>query len=134
MPLEEEISDVEGIHKLKEVISYLYYRNDMDVEHILNYPSENKFLMESPTDEEIIQGVIDVSADDKQDPDDSSVSSHVSPKKAFLVVDTLKNYLIQHKKNIPDLVYALLKVKDEIVFDSHAKKKQLTTDAYFSKE
>ncbi|MBA0624831.1 hypothetical protein Godav_010116, partial [Gossypium davidsonii] len=66
----------------------------MDVEHILNYPSENKFLMESPTDEEIIQGVIDVSADDKQDPDDSSVSSHVSPKKAFLVVDTLKNYLI----------------------------------------
>ncbi|MBA0624829.1 hypothetical protein Godav_010116 [Gossypium davidsonii] len=70
----------------------------------------------------------------KQDPDDSSVSSHVSPKKAFLVVDTLKNYLIQHKKNISDLVYALLKVKDEIVFDSHAKKKQLNTDAYFSKE
>ncbi|MBA0566978.1 hypothetical protein Golob_011747 [Gossypium lobatum] len=44
--------------------------------------------MESPTDEEIIQGVIDVSADDKQDLDDSSVSSHVSPKKVFLVVDT----------------------------------------------
>ncbi|MBA0692783.1 hypothetical protein Goari_010319 [Gossypium aridum] len=44
--------------------------------------------MESPTDEEIIQGVIDVSVDDKQDPDDSSVLSHVFSKKAFLVVDT----------------------------------------------
>ncbi|MBA0610754.1 hypothetical protein Godav_011553 [Gossypium davidsonii] len=35
---------------------------------------------------------------------------------------------------MPDLVYALLKAKDEIVFDSHAKKKQLTINAYFSKE
>ncbi|KAG8485918.1 hypothetical protein CXB51_019268 [Gossypium anomalum] len=87
MPLEQEIGDVEGIHKLKE-----------------------------------------------QDPDNSSVLPHVSPKEAFLIVDTLKNYLIQQEKNIPDLVYAILKVKDEIVFDSHAKKKQLTIDAYFSKE
>ncbi|KAK8299899.1 hypothetical protein V6Z11_D05G348500 [Gossypium hirsutum] len=100
---------------------------------ILNYPSENKFLMDSPTDEEIIQGVIDVPADDEQDPDDSSVLPHVSPKEAFLALDALKNYLIQHEKNILDLVYDILKVKDEIVFDSHGKK-QLTIDAYFSKE
>ncbi|MBA0876927.1 hypothetical protein Goshw_007216 [Gossypium schwendimanii] len=32
MPFEQEIGDVEGIHKLKEVISDLYYRNAMDVE------------------------------------------------------------------------------------------------------
>ncbi|KAK8270557.1 hypothetical protein V6Z11_D11G203700 [Gossypium hirsutum] len=106
----------------------------MNVEQILNYPSENESLMESPTDEEIIQGVMDVPADDEQYSDDSNVLSHVSPKETFLAVDTLKNYLIQHEKNIPDLVYALLKVKDEIVFDSHAKKKQLAIDAYFSKE
>ncbi|MBA0614813.1 hypothetical protein Godav_015054, partial [Gossypium davidsonii] len=61
----------------------------------------------------------------KQDPDDSSVLPHISPKEAFLAMDTLKNYLIQHKKNIPDLVYTFLKVKDEIIFDSLAKKKQL---------
>ncbi|MBA0754131.1 hypothetical protein Gogos_022111, partial [Gossypium gossypioides] len=42
-----------------------------------------------------------------------SVLPHVSPKEAFLGVGILKNYLIQHKKNIPDLVYALLKIKDE---------------------
>ncbi|MBA0763831.1 hypothetical protein Gotri_013235 [Gossypium trilobum] len=102
MPLEQEIDDVEGIHKLKEVISDLHYRNAMDVEQILNYPSENESLVESTLDEEIIQGVMDVPADDEQDPDESSVLPHVSPKKAFLAVDTLKNYLIQHKKNIPD--------------------------------
>ncbi|TYG86387.1 hypothetical protein ES288_A13G130300v1 [Gossypium darwinii] len=123
MSLEQEIGDVEGIHKLKKVISDLHYRSAMDVEQILNYPSENESLMESPTYEEIIQGVMDVPADEEQDPDNSSVLSHVSPKVAFLAVDTLKNYLIQHKKNIPHLVYALLKVKDKIVFDLHAKKK-----------
>ncbi|MBA0664565.1 hypothetical protein Goklo_004538 [Gossypium klotzschianum] len=89
-----QIGDVEGIHKLKEVISNLHYKNAMDVEQILNYPSENESLMESPADEEIIQGVMDVPADDEQDPNDSSVLPHVSPKKAFLAVDTLKNYLI----------------------------------------
>ncbi|KAG8499020.1 hypothetical protein CXB51_005432 [Gossypium anomalum] len=82
--------------------------------------------MESPMDEEIIQGVMDVPTDGKQDPDVSSVLPHVSPKEAFLALDTVKNYLIKHEKNMPDLVYAILKVKDEIVFDSHAKKKQLT--------
>ncbi|MBA0862957.1 hypothetical protein Goshw_014835 [Gossypium schwendimanii] len=84
----------------------------MDVEQILNYPSENESLMESPTDEEIIQGVLDVAVDDKQDPNDSSVLPYVSPKEVFLAVDTLKNYLIQHEKNIPDLIYAFLKFKD----------------------
>ncbi|MBA0711063.1 hypothetical protein Golax_010295, partial [Gossypium laxum] len=94
MPLEQEIGDFEGIHKLKEVISDLHYRNAMNVEQILNFPSENEYLMVSPMDEEIIQGVIYVPTDDEQDPDDSSVLPHVCPKEAFLVVDIVKNYLI----------------------------------------
>ncbi|KAG8497126.1 hypothetical protein CXB51_008268 [Gossypium anomalum] len=133
MPLEQEIGDVQGIHKLKEV-SDLHYINAMKVEQILNYPSENEYLMEPSTDEEIIQGIMDVPADDEQDPEDSSVLQRVSLKEAFLAVDNLKNYLIQHEKNITDLVYTLLNVKDEIVFNSHGKKKYLTIDAYFSKE
>ncbi|MBA0813051.1 hypothetical protein Gohar_026935, partial [Gossypium harknessii] len=40
-------------------------KNAMDVEQILNYRSENESLMESPADEEIIQGVMDVPADDE---------------------------------------------------------------------
>lgn len=43
---------------LNEVISDLRYRNMMDVEHLLNYPSENDVVMESPTDEEIIESVM----------------------------------------------------------------------------
>ncbi|MFQ6658102.1 hypothetical protein Gotur_027512, partial [Gossypium turneri] len=89
MPFEQEIGDIEGIHKLKEVNSDLHYRNAVDVEQILNYPSEYESLMESLTDEEIIQGVMDVPANDEQDLNDSNVLPHVSPKEAFLAVDTL---------------------------------------------
>ncbi|MBA0877498.1 hypothetical protein Goshw_029134, partial [Gossypium schwendimanii] len=46
---------------------------------ILNYPSENESLMKSYMDEEIIQGVMDVPANDEQDPNDSSALPHVSP-------------------------------------------------------
>ncbi|MBA0749687.1 hypothetical protein Gogos_003586 [Gossypium gossypioides] len=65
MPLEQEIGDVEEIHKLKEVISNLHYRNAMDVKQILNYPSENESLIKSLTDEEIIQGVMNMPTDDE---------------------------------------------------------------------
>eukprot|EP00257_Ricinus_communis_P015187 XP_015573052.1 uncharacterized protein LOC107261047 [Ricinus communis] len=91
MYLEQEIGDVEGIHGLEEVISNLHYRNAMNIDQILNYPSENKALMESPTDEEIIEGVMCVPANDDQDPDDSNILPHVSPKEAFLAIETLKN-------------------------------------------
>ncbi|MBA0751547.1 hypothetical protein Gogos_000464, partial [Gossypium gossypioides] len=44
---------------------------------------------------------MDVTTNDEQDPDDNSVLPHVSLKETFLAVDILKNYLIQHEKNIP---------------------------------
>lgn len=98
----------------------------MDVEQILNYPSENESLTESPTDDEIIQGVMDVPADEEQDPGESSALPQVSPKEAFLAVDTLKNYFLQTERNTPDMLYALHKIGDEVVFDSHQKKQQTT--------
>ena len=66
-------------------------------------------MMESLTDEEIIQSVMNTSNDDENDPDpdDSSVLPNVSSKEAFQVITTLNNYLLQHEKNIPDVVYAL---------------------------
>ncbi|MBA0613716.1 hypothetical protein Godav_014092 [Gossypium davidsonii] len=57
--------------------------NAIDIEHILNFPSENESLMESPTDEEIIQGVMDVSTDDEQDPDNSSLYHMFLQKRLF---------------------------------------------------
>lgn len=41
---------------LQYVISWLNYRNAIDAEYLLNYPSENDVVMQLPTNEEIIQG------------------------------------------------------------------------------
>ena len=93
-------------------------------------------VMESPTDEEIIQSVMNTSNDDKNDldPDDSSVLPNVSSKVAFQAITTLNNYLLQHEKNILNVVYALQKVKNELEFVLGAKKKQVTLDANFQKK
>ncbi|KAK3200579.1 hypothetical protein Dsin_023994 [Dipteronia sinensis] len=46
-----------SLNYVKSFLVYnLHYRNVMDFDHLLNYPSENDIVMESPTDEEIIQG------------------------------------------------------------------------------
>lgn len=134
MHLEEETGDDEGIQRLEEVISNLHYRNAMNVEQILNYPNESEAFYESPTDEEIIQGVMDGGDDDhNQDQDDSNSIPQVSPKEAFFAVETLKNYLLQNEKDVPNILYALQKIKDEIELSSHEKKKQFTIDSYFRK-
>lgn len=115
---EPEVGELdEGIQWLNDVISNLRYRNVMNVEHLLNHPSENDAVMESPTDEEIIQSVMN-SNDDKNDPepDDISVVPNVSSKEAFQAIVTLSNYLLQHEQNISEVVYALQKVKDGVHF------------------
>ncbi|XP_022858482.1 CENP-B homolog protein 2-like [Olea europaea var. sylvestris] len=107
--LEPEVGELdEGIQGLNDVISNLHYRNVMDVEHLLNYPSENDAIMESPRDEEIIQLVMN-SNDDENDPepDDSSVVPNVSSKESFQAIVTLSNYLLKHEQNITEVVYAL---------------------------
>ncbi|XP_022843299.1 ARS-binding protein 1-like [Olea europaea var. sylvestris] len=133
---EPEVGELdESIQGLSDVISNLHYRNVMDVEHLLNYPSENDVVMKSPTDEEIIQSVMN-SNDDENDPepDDSSVVPNVSSKEAFQAIVTLNKYLLQHEQNIPKVVYALQKVKDVVHFGLGGKKKQSTIDTYFQKE
>ena len=51
----------------------------MDIDHLLNYPSENDIVMESAIYEEIIQRVMNTPTND-YDPDDNSVLPSVSPK------------------------------------------------------
>ncbi|KAL6559556.1 hypothetical protein OROGR_004673 [Orobanche gracilis] len=69
----------------------------MDVEYLLDYPSEIDTLMESPTDEEIIKSVLN-NDDDENDDDDSDVIPIVSSKEAFQALVTLNNYLLQHEQ------------------------------------
>ncbi|XP_026399682.1 uncharacterized protein LOC113295565 [Papaver somniferum] len=65
---------------------YTSIRNVMDVEHLLNNPNENDAVMESPTDEEIIESVMNNEND--PEPDDSSVVPNVSSKDAFQAMVT----------------------------------------------
>lgn len=51
----QQVGEDEGIRELDEVIFGLHYKNMIDIESLLNYPSENDTLMESFIDEEIIQ-------------------------------------------------------------------------------
>ncbi|XP_055806877.1 uncharacterized protein LOC129875611 [Solanum dulcamara] len=106
----------------------------MDVEHLLNYPNENDTVMESLTEEEIIQSVMNNDNENDPEQDDSSIVSHVSSKEAFQAMTTLSNYLVQHEKNILKIVFALQKVKDEINFDFGGKNKQSTIESYFKKK
>ncbi|XP_055835082.1 CENP-B homolog protein 2-like [Solanum dulcamara] len=64
----QEVGELdEGTQELNDVISNLAYRNVMDVEHLLNYPNENDTVMELPTEEKIIQSVMN--NDDENDPE-----------------------------------------------------------------
>ena len=88
----------------------------MDIDHLLNYPSENDIVMESAIYEEIIQGVMNTPTND-HDPDDNSVLPSVSPKEVFQAVVTLNNFLLQNEYiYIPNMVYDLQKIKDQIEF------------------
>ena len=108
---EHELGEInEGIEGLNEVISNLRYRNVMDVEYLLNYPSENDAVMESPMDEEIIKSVMNIDKGIDPEPDDSNVIPSVSSKEAFQAINTLNNYLLQNEQNIPGVIYALHKV------------------------
>ncbi|KAL8510545.1 hypothetical protein ACS0TY_017388 [Phlomoides rotata] len=122
----------EDIRGLSDAISNLRYRNVMDVEHPLNYSSENDAVMESPTYEEIIESVMNNNDDENDpEPDGSHVIPIVSSKEAFQTIVTLNNYLLQHKQNIPEVVNVLQKVKAEVCFGLGGKKKQQTIDSYF---
>ena len=81
--------------------------------------------------EEIIQGVMNTPTDDH--PDDSCVLQTVSSKEVFQAIVTLNNYLLQHEKKLPNVVYALQKIKDEVEFNLGTKKRQTTLDAYFER-
>ena len=87
----------------------------MDVEHLMNYPEENNAVMESPTDEEIIEAVLNDETNDLE-PDDNITIPRVSLREAFHAIVTMQNYLAQHDQNIPEVVHTLHKIKNHMHF------------------
>lgn len=94
----------------------------MDVEHFLNFPIENDAIMESLTDEEIIESIMNNEND--PEPDDTSVVPNVSSKDAFQAMVTFRNYFLQHEQNIPEIVQALHKIKDTVHFGLGGRKRE----------
>ena len=73
--------------------------------------------------------------DDDHDPNDGCVLPNISRKEVFQAIVTLNNYLIQHEKNVLDIMHALQKkIKDNVEFNLGTKKKQMTLNTYFIKE
>ena len=62
----------------------------MDIKHFLNYPSENDAMMESSTDKEIIQWIMDTPADGDHDLDNTCILPNVSLKRGVLSNCNLK--------------------------------------------
>lgn len=84
MDSQPQVGGDEGINLLRQAINGLGYRNAMDVEDVLNYPTENNAVMESPIDEEFIDAIMNTTTiEDHDGSNGSCVLSSVSPKEAL---------------------------------------------------
>ena len=68
----------------------LQSRHVIDVDQFLNYSSQNNTIMESSTDEKIVQEVMDMLNDDDQNLYDNCVLLNISLKNSLSVIKTLK--------------------------------------------
>jgi len=71
--------------------------------------------MKSPTDEEIIETVLNDETNDPE-PDDSIAIPQVSLKETFQNFVIIQNYLVRHDQNIPEMAHTLHKIKDHMHF------------------
>ncbi|KAM3287572.1 hypothetical protein P3S67_021002 [Capsicum chacoense] len=122
----------DGLQQLQNLINGLKYRNAMNAKDVLNYPGENDTSFELPTDEQIIESVMETHKEDEVE-DDSVELEQVSRKDALKATITLHHFLLQYKKTTPDILNAVRRVRDEIQGDIDFKKKQTTLDSYFQK-
>ncbi|KAM3307460.1 hypothetical protein P3S67_009203 [Capsicum chacoense] len=120
----------DGLQQLQNLINGLKYRNAMNAEDVLNYPGENDMSFELPTDEQIIESVMETHKEDEVE-DDSVELEQVSRKDALKATITLHHFLLQYEKTTPDIINAVRRVRDEIQGDIDFKKKQTTLDSYF---
>ncbi|KAM3305917.1 hypothetical protein P3S67_012786 [Capsicum chacoense] len=59
----------DGLQQLQNLINGLKYRNAMNAEDVLNYPGENDTSFELPTDEQIIESVMETHKEDEVEDD-----------------------------------------------------------------
>ena len=114
------------------MINDIGYRNKMNVNNLLDYPSENEKCLQVQSLEEIVANIVESSTNDEVE-DDSTPLELVTRKEALNATTTLHKFLLKLKTSTSELVGAIRKVRDEIELDLNFKKKQITIDSYFSK-
>ncbi|KAK9674153.1 hypothetical protein RND81_12G214700, partial [Saponaria officinalis] len=105
--LDESTFD-EETQDLETMINRCGYRNKMDIDNLMNYPGENETCSEVQSLEDIVGTIIENNA--KDDGEDDTVSLEpVTRKEAFMVSNTLHNFMIQYKNTTPELLDAIRK-------------------------
>ena len=120
-----DVNSGEGIRELENLITGMHYRHTMDVNELLDYPSENNECYEVQSIEEIIADTVQNSVDDEVD-DDSVPLEPVTRKEALRATTTLHNFLLQYENTVPQLLSAIGRFKYELNIDLKFKKKQVT--------
>ena len=102
------------MNELGSVINELGYRQNMDVNHLLNFSNENDTRTEVLSIDGIIDNMEGHSQDEVEVDDDTQPLEPLPRKESLKASMTLQNFLLQYEKATPRLLGALRPVKDEI--------------------
>lgn len=128
-----EIIFEENLNELRTMIKDIDYRNEMDVNKLVDYPGENDECSMIQSLEEIVADIREDSTTNDENEDDSMPLEPVPRKEALRATTTLQKFLLQLDNSTPELLTAIKKMRDEIQLDLNFKKNQVTIDSYFSK-
>ncbi|KAK4391766.1 hypothetical protein Sango_1954400 [Sesamum angolense] len=114
------------------MINDVDYRNEMDVNKLVDYYGENDECSMVQSLEEIVVDIIENPTNDEAE-DDTIPLEPITRKETLSATTTLHNFLLQLENSTPEHLDAVKKVRDDIQLDLNFKKNQVTIDSYFSK-
>ncbi|KAL0444317.1 UNVERIFIED_CONTAM: hypothetical protein Slati_2154400 [Sesamum latifolium] len=121
----------DSLHELENMIKDVGYRNEMDVNKLVDYPGETDECSMVQSLEEIVVDIIEDLINDEAE--DDSIPLELKRKEALSATTTLHNFLLQLENLTPEHLAAIKKFRDEIQLNLSFKKNQVTIDSYFSK-
>ncbi|KAL0366888.1 UNVERIFIED_CONTAM: hypothetical protein Sradi_3578900 [Sesamum radiatum] len=106
----------ESLHEFEKMIKDVGYRNEMNVNKLVDYPGENDECSMVQSLEEIVADIIEDPTNDEIE-DYSILLEPVTRKGALSVTTTLHNFLLQLENSTLEHLVAIKKVRDEIQLD-----------------
>ncbi|KAL0347656.1 UNVERIFIED_CONTAM: hypothetical protein Scaly_1781600 [Sesamum calycinum] len=103
----------ESLHELENMIKDVGYRNELDVNKLVDYPGENDECLMVQSLDEIVADIIEDPTNDEAE-DDSIPLEPVTRKEALSATTTLHNFLLQLENSTPKLLAAIKKLISEL--------------------